>query len=109
MSTIGTGGGGIPPLVSSVAGLAGQQRAAGAAQAAAEGAERTFEAQRQAQLQRSVDDVGASEGVGDRDADGREAWRWHHSLNADGKSAESHGGHAVDPDNERGQSLDLDA
>lgn len=110
MSTIGSGGAGIPPLVGSVAGTAGQQRVAGTDQLSVENSARTFEAKRQEQLQRSVGDVGNSEGVGDRDADGREAWRWHtvagnrHHADDPAASPSPH-----DPDEERGQALDLNA
>lgn len=111
MSSIGGSGAGLPPFVGSVAGVTGQQRVAGVQQAAAEGAARTFEAQRQAQMQRSLGDVGASEGVGDRDADGREAWRWPvgHPHPEEMPDAPQPAAHSVDPDQERGQSLDLDA
>ena len=110
MSTIGsTGGAAFNPLVGSVAGSAGQQKAAGAQQAAAEGAQRAFEAQRHAQLQRSVDDVGKSAETGDRDADGREAWRWHqHGENSQKNPTQSRPAAGPD-DDDRGHALDLNA
>ena len=62
-------------------------------------------------MQRSLGDVGASEGAGDRDADGREAWRWQvgHPQKEGQPDEVRATPHAVDPDQERGQSLDLDA
>lgn len=108
MSTIGTGGGfPIQPLAGSVAGAAGQQRAASANQTAVDGAQKSFEAQRQAQLQRSVDDVNESAETGDRDADGREAWRWVKHPPNSGAPAAGAPPHPRDPDSELGQSLDL--
>ncbi len=108
MSTIGSGGAGIPPFVGSVAGAAGQQRVAGANQAAGEAAQRTFEAQRQQQLQQTVGDVAESDETGERDADGREAWRWQQPGTTGGSPSEPRP-HGVDPDEERGRKLDLDA
>lgn len=110
MSSIGTGGGfPISPLAGSVAGAAGQQRAAGAHQAAVDGAQKSFEAQRQVQLQRSVDDVSESAETGDRDADGREAWRWVKHPPNPGAQATGETPHSRDPDGELGQSLDFNA
>lgn len=109
MSTIGSGGAGIPPFVGSVAGAAAQQRVAGANQAAGEAAQRTFEAQRQQQLQQTVGDVAESDQTGDRDADGREAWRWQQPGSAGGSSPAEARPHSIDPDDERGRTLDLDA
>lgn len=75
MSTIG---GGLPvsPLVSSTAGAAAQQRSAQANQAAQESTAKANQAQQAAVRQMQVGDVGESSQTADRDADGREAWRW---------------------------------
>lgn len=109
MSTIGSGGAGIPPFVASVAGAAAQQRAAGSNQAAGEAARRTFEAQRQQQLQQTVGDVAESDQTGDRDADGREAWRWQQPGAGGGSAPTEARPHSIDPEDERGRTLDLDA
>ena len=109
MSAIGGGNPANIPLVGSVAGSAGQQRVAGVNQQVEAAAAQTFAAQRQAQLNRAIGDVGESAESGDRDADGREAWRWSEKTGSHRASPSESAKHAVDPDAERGQALDLDA
>jgi hypothetical protein len=109
MSSIGTGGAGFVPLVGSTAGLAGQQRLAGANQQTAEAAGKTQQAAREAELQQSVGDVGESNQTGDRDADGREAWRWTRSGPPPHEPGAHTMPHSVDPEGDRGNALDLEA
>ncbi|MBI1345133.1 hypothetical protein GC163_02475 [bacterium] len=110
MSSIGSAGFGNIPLVGSVAGSNGQQRVAGANQAAGEAAQRAAEQERAAQFERLVNDISASEGTSsDRDANGRQAWRWIERPQAEEPKDEQKAPQAIDPDEEHGGLLDLQA
>lgn len=107
MSSVGFGPAGIPPLVSSTAGAAGQQRVAGANQQSTEAAQRKFAVDQNALTAKAVGDIGAMDESGDRDADGRQPW----ALQKRGKGGASgqQTPKAPDPDGERGGQLDLEA
>lgn len=112
MSTIGGPAGfGNVPLVGSVAGATGQQRVAGANQAAGEAAQRAAQHASAAQFNRMVNDVAASDQTSDRDADGRQAWRWieRPRANAEDEDTAKPATRPVDPDEEHGGLLDLQA
>jgi ABC-type Na+ efflux pump permease subunit len=110
MSTIGAGGLPLIPLTGSVAGLAGQQKVAAGNQQAAEAAERKFQLDQQAATEKAVGDVGDPDAAGDRDADGREPWRFIGRHGVDGHSSGGQGGPLPkDPDGDRGGQLDLEA
>ena len=108
MSSVGFGPAGIPPLVSSTAGAAGQQRTASANQQSAEAAQRKFAMDQNALTAKAVGDIGAMDESGDRDADGRQPWM----LQKRGQGHGGQAGHAPhkapDPDGERGGVLDLE-
>ncbi len=110
MSSIGTGPLGIPPLASSVAGVGAQQKSAEVDRTHHDGQIQKFQLDRADQYEKTVSDVGESDGTDDRDADGRMPWRFQHPA----KSAEAGPGttpqaHAPDLAKERGTQLDLDA
>ncbi len=108
MSSVGFGPAGIPPLVSSTAGAAGQQRTANAGQQSADAAQRKFAMDQQALTAKAVGDVGAMDESGDRDADGRQPWmRQQAGSGPDGKPGNPTP-KAPDPDGERGGMLDLE-
>lgn len=103
------GPGGLSPLASSTAGLGAQSRSATANQAQADSSAKAQAAARQTQLQRSTDDVGSSGQTGDRDADGREAWRRTSSSAAASPANSAHPAAPRPTDDDRGQQLDLTA
>jgi|GEM_PF-5114598 len=110
MSTIGGSAGfGNLPLVSSVAGGNGQQRVAGANQSAGEAAQRAAQQASASQFQQMVNDVSASDQTSDRDADGRQAWRWIERPKAQAEQPGDQPPRPVDPDEEHGGLLDLQA
>lgn len=108
MSTIG---GGVPlvPLAGSAGGQLGLQRAAGTNHQVAQSQTQAQHAAREAQLERSIGDVGESEGTGDRDADGREAWRWQRGAAGPATPGAIQHPHSVDVDGECGGTLDIEA
>lgn len=108
MSTIGTGGPGFLPIVGSAAGAAGQQRVATTNQQHAEAAERKFAIDQQAQTDKALGDVAESEQSDERDADGRQPWSFSRRRPPAQPGAHTEP-HAVDPDHERGATLDLEA
>jgi hypothetical protein len=108
MSSVGMGPGGIPPLVSSTAGAAGQQRAANANQQSAEAAQRKFAMDQNALTAKAVGDVGAMDESGDRDADGRQPWMLQKRGPGQGGQPGQQTPKAPDPDGERGGRLDLE-
>ncbi len=109
MSSVGFGPAGIPPLVSSTAGAAGQQRTANANQQSAEAAQRKFAIDQNTLTAKAVGDIGAMDESGDRDADGRQPWMLHQRGNGQGEHPGQSKPKAPDPDGERGGVLDLDA
>uniref|UniRef100_A0A7C2K120 Uncharacterized protein n=1 Tax=Schlesneria paludicola TaxID=360056 RepID=A0A7C2K120_9PLAN len=110
MSTIGSGGLPSIPLTGSVAGLAGQQKVAAGNQQASEAAERKFQLDQQALTEKAVGDIGDPDAAGDRDADGREPWRFIGRRGGSGSGSDGSGSpRAKDPDGERGGQLDLEA
>lgn len=110
MSTIGGSAGfGNVPLVSSVAGATGQQRVAGANQAAGEAAQRAAQQASASQFQKMVNDVSASDQTSDRDADGRQAWRWIERPKARAEEPAENSPRKIEPDEEHGGLLDLQA
>lgn len=108
MSSIGTGPMGVPPLASSVAGAGGQQKTAETDRANHDGQVQKFQLDRADQFEKSVGDIGASDGTDERDADGRMPWSFKRSPGS-GKDDGSTPSHAPDPAGERGGQLDLDA
>lgn len=109
MSTIGSGAGGIPPIVSSAAGTAGQQRVGAKNQQQAVASERQFKLDQAVQHAEKVGDVGASSETSDeRDADGRLPWQLTQRQGGQGQPQEQKP-HARDPDGEVGSNVDFDA
>ncbi len=109
MSTIGSGAGGVPPIASSVAGTAGQQRVASKNQQQAVASERQFKMDQAVQHAEKVGDVGASsETSDDRDADGRLPWQLTQRQGGQGQPQEQTP-HARDLDGEVGSNVDFDA
>ncbi len=109
MSTIGSGAGGIPPIVSSAAGTAGQQRVGAKNQQQAVANERQFKLDQAIQHAEKVGDVGASSETSDeRDADGRLPWQLTQRQGGQGHPQEQTP-HARDPDGEVGSNVDFDA
>lgn len=111
MSSIGSGPLGIPPLVTSAAGSAAQQKAADANRTARDGEVQKFQLDRADQFEKSVGDIGESDETDDRDADGRMPWTFRRPTPPSGEesSLSQEPRHAVDPNQERGGQLDLDA
>jgi len=108
MSSVGLGPAGIPPLVSSTAGAAGQQKIANSGQQSAEAAQRKFAMDQQTLTAKAVGDIGAMDESGDRDADGRQPWARHQTGGGAGGSSGQPAPKAPDPDGERGGMLDLE-
>lgn len=110
MSSIGSGPTGIPPLASSVAGAAGQQRAADANRVQQDGNVQRFQLDRADQLEKAVGDIGESDEADERDADGRMPWVIKRTAQkADQEQGSSPRPKPADPLEERGRSIDLDA
>jgi len=110
MSSIGSGPMGIAPLASSVAGAAGQQKAADANRVQQDGNVQRFQLDRADQLEKTVGDIGESDGTDERDADGRMPWAIQRRGQSGGQDQEaSHRPKPADPQEERGGLLDLDA
>lgn len=112
MSSIGSGPIGIPPLVSSAAGTAGQQKSAEADRVHQDGNVRRFQLDRADQFEKAVGDIGESDGADDRDADGRMPWSFKQPRSPSKNSSDaapSAGPHPPDLTEERGRQLDLDA
>jgi hypothetical protein len=112
MSSIGSGPLGIPPIVSSAAGAAGQQKPAEANRTQQDGNIQRFELERADQFEKTVGDIGQSDGADDRDADGRMPWSFQRPNRNPGASGSSEPGqapHPPDPSGDRGSRLDLDA
>lgn len=111
MSSISSGPLGIPPLVSSSAGTNAQQKSAETNRAHHDGRVQKFQLDRADQLEKTVGDIGESDGTDDRDADGRMPWVIQRRKSSDGGSngERDHGPHAPDLNAERGTQLDLDA
>jgi hypothetical protein len=109
MSAIGGGGLNLGPLATTPAGIAGQQRVAGADRQQAEAAERKFQLDRQAATEKTVGDIGASDETQDRDADGRQPWVISRRKGDAKNNASSPQPTSPDPDHERGGQLDLQA
>lgn len=109
MSTIGSGAGGVSPIINSVAGTAGQQRVGAKNQQQAIANERQFAMDQAAQHAEKVGDVGASsESSDDRDADGRLPWQLTQRRPGEHPAGET-APHARDPDGEVGGRVDFDA
>lgn len=108
MSSVGFGPAGIPPLVSSTAGAAGQQRTANANQQSADAAQRKFAMDQNALTAKAVGDIGAMDESGDRDADGRQPWALQKRGQGQGDQSGNAHHKAPDPDGERGGTLDLE-
>ena len=110
MSSIGSGPLGIPPLVNSAAGAAGQQKSAEANRVQQDGNVQRFQLDRADQLEKAVGDIGESDSTDERDADGRMPWSFKRPGSSSPGDAEiSPGPHAPDLSQERGGQLDLDA
>jgi hypothetical protein len=112
MSSIGSGPLGIPPLANSAAGVGGQQKSAEANRANHDGQIQKFQLDRADQYEKTVGDIGESDGTDERDADGRMPWKF--KLPGAGKpdgssSSQTPQPHPPDLAKERGNSLDLDA
>ena len=110
MSSIGPGPMGIPPLASSAAGSASQQKAADVNRVQQDGNVQRFQLDRAAQLDKAVGDIGESDGTDERDADGRMPWvSQRQGRSGDQEQASPRRPKAADPEAERGGTLDLDA
>ena len=111
MSSIGSGPGGIPPIVSSAAGTQAQQKSADTNRTQQDGNVQRFQMDRADQYEKAVGDIGESDSTDDRDADGRMPWVIKRTQNSssDDATATPPANHAPDPLLERGQQLDLDA
>lgn len=110
MSSIGSGPVGIPPIVSSAAGVTGQQKAADANRVNQDGNVRRFQMDRVDQFEKAVGDIDASDGTDERDADGRMPWTFQRqSPSSQDDSGPLTEPHAPDITEERGRQLDLDA
>jgi hypothetical protein len=110
MSSIGSGPMGVTPLASSVAGAAGQQKAADANRVQQDGNVQRFQLDRADQLEKTVGDIGESDGTDERDADGRMPWVVKRQGAGGGQEHESsRRARPADPQEERGGTLDLDA
>jgi len=107
MSSIGTGPLGIPPLASSVAGVGAQQKSAEVDRTQHDGQVQKFQLDRADQYEKTVGDIGESDGTDDRDADGRMPWKFQRT--AAKPSDEPPQAHPPDPAKERGTRLDVDA
>ncbi len=110
MSSIGSGPVGIPSIVSSAAGVTGQQKSAEANRVQQDGNIRRFQIDRADQFEKAVGDIGASDGTDERDADGRMPWTFQ-QRNASSKddAGTEPDSHAPDLSEERGLQLDLEA
>ncbi len=109
MSSVGFGTGGFNPLVSSAAGVAGQQRLANAGQQTADASQRKFAVDQQVLTAKAVGDVSDLSEADDRDADGRQPWAFQRRTPGSSEQAPLVATpRIVDPDGERGGTLDLD-
>lgn len=109
MSSVGFGAGGINPLVSSTAGLAGQQRVANAGQQSADAAQQKFAVDQNALTTKAVGDVSDLSETDDRDADGRQPWSFQRRQQDASGQGRPPTPRVPDPDGERGGQLDFDA
>ncbi len=109
MSSIGSGPLGIPPLVSSAAGVAGQQKSAETNRVNQDGNVQKFQLDRADQFEQTVGDVSASNETDERDADGRMPWSFQRGHATGPGDETSSPPHAPDLTQERGGQLDLDA
>lgn len=111
MSSIGSGPSGIPPLVSSAAGTSAQQKAAETNRTNHDGRVQKFQLDRADQLEKTIGDIGESDGTDERDADGRMPWIIRRTKPSDGDASgeAASGPHPPDLNAERGTQLDLDA
>jgi hypothetical protein len=109
MSSIGSGPVGMGPIVQSAAGVTGQQKSAEANRTQQDGNVQRFQLDRADQFEKTVGDIGESDGTDERDADGRLPWTFKPPGTPAKKDGESPGQHAADLSGERGRTLDLDA
>lgn len=111
MSSIASGPMGIPPLVGSSAGTNAQQKSAETNRTNHDGRVQKFQLDRADQFEKTVGDIGESDGTDERDADGRMPWVIRRKRSSDGgpTGEQAHGPHAPDLNAERGTQLDLDA
>jgi hypothetical protein len=101
------------PLAAPAAAVSGQLRSAESNQRQAEAGDRSFQIDRDKQLDQTVNDVGDPGQADDRDADGRMAWSSssggeRETITGD-KSGKSPRPRAPDPLEERGLQLDVEA
>jgi hypothetical protein len=112
MSSIGSGPLGIPPLANSAAGVGGQQKSAEANRTQHDGQVQKFQLDRADQYEKTVGDIGESDGTDERDADGRMPWKFQPpgANQSDGSAAgQTPAPHPPDLAKEPGTQLDLDA
>jgi hypothetical protein len=112
MSSIGSGPIGISPIVNSAAGVGGQQKSADVNRTQHDAGIQRRQSDRADQFEKTVGDIGESDGTDERDADGRLPWTFKppgppspQQEDASGTSRQ----HAADLTGERGRTLDLDA
>ena len=111
MSSMGVGPGGVSPLVNSLAGTGAQQKSAETNRVQRDGQLQKFQLDRADQFEKTVGDIGQSDGTDERDADGRMPWSFQRRHSGDAVRPDHEGDvpHAADPSAERGTQLDLDA